>query len=110
MPKFEPSPTTPCMIPNTWGEPQNEIGGSPSHYSAAFSRTLLIVPKNGAWAPPTTALWIGQDVSFDEMMVPFSGRSKHTLKMKNKPISEGFKIWALCDHRYLWDFLFFFCI
>jgi Transposase IS4 len=33
-----------------------------------------------------------QNVSFDEMMVPFSGRSRHTLKMKNKPISEGFKV------------------
>jgi hypothetical protein len=43
------------------------------------------------------------------MMVPFSSRSKHTLKMKNKPISEGFKIWALCDRGYLWDFLFYSC-
>ena len=50
---------------------------------------------------------LGQNVSFDEMMVPFAGRSKHTLKMKNKPISEGFKIWALCDHGYLWDFLLY---
>jgi Transposase IS4 len=50
---------------------------------------------------------LGQDVSFDEMMVPFAGRSKHTLKMKNKPVKEGFKIWALCDHGYLWDFLFY---
>jgi hypothetical protein len=41
------------------------------------------------------------------MMVPFSGRSRHTLKMKNKPISEEFKVWALCKHGYLWDFLFF---
>ena len=44
---------------------------------------------------------LGQNVSFDEMMVPFAGRSKHTLKMKNKPILEGFKIWALCDYGYL---------
>jgi len=44
---------------------------------------------------------LGQNVSFDKMMVPFSGRSKHILKMKNKPINEGFKIWALCDHGYL---------
>ena len=50
---------------------------------------------------------LGQDVSFDEMMVPFSGRSRHTLKMKNKPISKGFKVWALCDYRYLWDFLLY---
>jgi hypothetical protein len=44
---------------------------------------------------------LGQNVSFDEMIVPFAGRSKHTLKMKNKPVKEGFKIWALCDHGYL---------
>src|SRR5271165_6143561 len=44
---------------------------------------------------------LGQNVSFDKMIVPFSGRSRHTLKMKNKPISEGFKVWALCDYRYL---------
>jgi hypothetical protein len=50
---------------------------------------------------------LGQNVSFDEMMVPFTGRSKHTIKMKNKPIKEGFKIWALCDHGYTWDFRFY---
>ena len=44
---------------------------------------------------------LGQNVSFDEMIVLFARRSKHTLKMKNKLISEGFKIWALCDYRYL---------
>jgi len=42
-----------------------------------------------------------QNVSFDEIMVPFSRRLWYTLKMKNKLISEGFKVWALCDHRYL---------
>jgi Transposase IS4 len=50
---------------------------------------------------------LGQNVSFDEMMVPYTGRSSHILKMKNKPISEGFKIWALCDHGYTWDFLWY---
>ena len=44
---------------------------------------------------------LGQNVSFDKMMVPFTSRSQHTLKMKNKPVSEGFKIWALCDHGYI---------
>jgi hypothetical protein len=43
---------------------------------------------------------LGQNVSFDEMMVPCTGRSQHILKIKNKPISKGFKIWALCDHGY----------
>jgi hypothetical protein len=43
---------------------------------------------------------IGQNVSFDEMMIPFTRCSRHTLKMKNKPVSEGFKIWALCCRGY----------
>jgi hypothetical protein len=44
---------------------------------------------------------LGQNVSFDEIMVAFTGRSRHTLKMKNKPISEGFKLWALYDYSYI---------
>ena len=48
-----------------------------------------------------------QNVSFDEMMVQFTGRSKHTLKMPNKPISEGYKMWAICSYCYTWDFLFY---
>ena len=39
-----------------------------------------------------TYVILGQNVSFDEMMVPFSSRSMHTLKMPNKPIKEGFKL------------------
>jgi hypothetical protein len=35
---------------------------------------------------------LGQNVSFDKIIVPFSGKSRYTLKMKNKPISEGFKV------------------
>jgi hypothetical protein len=48
-----------------------------------------------------TYVILGQDISFDKIMVPFARRSKHTLKMKNKPVKKGFKIWALCDHGYL---------
>ncbi|SRR6266487_3941791 len=54
-----------------------------------------------AWAVP------GQNVSFDEMMVPYTGRSSHTLKIKNKPIAEGFKVWALASHGWTQDFLFY---
>ena len=35
---------------------------------------------------------LGQNVSFDKMIVLFLGRSKHTLKIKSKPIKERFKI------------------
>jgi hypothetical protein len=43
---------------------------------------------------------LSQNISVDEMMEAFTGWSKHTLKMPNKPIGEGFKSWALCDHGY----------
>lgn len=51
--------------------------------------------------------WLpGSDISVDEMMIRFFGRSKHTQKMLNKPIKKGFKMWASCDRGYLYTFLF----
>ena len=35
-------------------------------------------------------------VSIDEQMKKFKGRSGQTFRMKNKPISEGYKFWAIC--------------
>ena len=35
-------------------------------------------------------------VSIDEQMKKFIGHSGQTFRMKNKPISEGYKIWAIC--------------
>lgn len=36
-------------------------------------------------------------LSIDEMMTSFMGRSIQTYRMKFKPVSEGYKSWALCD-------------
>ena len=47
----------------------------------------------------------GSNVSIDEMMVRFFGRSKHTQKMPNKPIKQGYKMWALCEAGYLYSFM-----
>ena len=47
----------------------------------------------------------GSNVAVDEMMVRFHGRSKHTTKMPNKPILKGYKIWALCEQGYLYNFM-----
>lgn len=47
----------------------------------------------------------GTNVSVDEMMVRFSGRSMHTVHMKNKLIPEGFKILSLCDSGYTYTFI-----
>ena len=43
-------------------------------------------------------------VAIDEMVVLFYGRSHH--KMPNKPISQGYKIYALYDHGYTYNFTF----
>ena len=50
------------------------------------------------------------NVSVDEMIIQFSGRSSHTVRMKNKPTPEGYKIFALCEAGYTYSFLYSSCI
>jgi hypothetical protein len=45
------------------------------------------------------------NVSIDEMIVRFTGRSKHTVRIKGKPTPEGYRILALCDSGYTYAFL-----
>ena len=40
-------------------------------------------------------------------MVRFCGWSQHTLKIRNKPIKQDYKIFALCDHGYTYTFLWY---
>jgi hypothetical protein len=40
-------------------------------------------------------------------MLPFSGRSEDTVKIKNKPIKEGFKMWVLANQGYVYTWLWF---
>jgi hypothetical protein len=42
----------------------------------------------------------------DEMMIRFHGRSKHTVRMPKKPIKEGFKVFAICQGGYTYDWRF----
>jgi hypothetical protein len=44
------------------------------------------------------------NVSIDECMVRCFGRSSHTYKMPSKPIPQGYKLYALADHGYIWMF------
>jgi hypothetical protein len=46
------------------------------------------------------------NVLIDEMIARFSGRSVHTVRIKNKPIPEGYKILSLCDAKYTYAFFF----
>jgi Transposase IS4 len=45
------------------------------------------------------------EVSIDELMVRCFGRSIHTYKMPNKPIPQGYKLFGIADHGYLYAFL-----
>ena len=51
-----------------------------------------------SWLPST-------HVAVDEMMIRCFGRSKHTYKMPNKPIAQGYKMFAICDGGYLLYFI-----
>ncbi|RUP47479.1 hypothetical protein BC936DRAFT_145690 [Jimgerdemannia flammicorona] len=44
------------------------------------------------------------------MMICFYGKSAHTVHIRGKPTSEGFKILALCDYGYTWTFVPMSCI
>lgn len=46
-----------------------------------------------------------RDVSIDEMIVRFGGRSTHTVKIRSKPVPVGYKILALCDGGYVYAVL-----
>src|SRR6266498_1692058 len=46
------------------------------------------------------------NISIDEMIARFSGRSAHTVRIKNKPTPEGYKILSLCDSGYTYTFIF----
>ena len=41
------------------------------------------------------------NVSIDEKMIKFQGRSQPTVKMLKKPIKQGYKMWASCERGYL---------
>lgn len=44
------------------------------------------------------------NVTIDEAMMRFLGRSIDTCKMPGKPIEIGYKFRCLTDHGYVWDF------
>jgi hypothetical protein len=46
------------------------------------------------------------NVSIDEMIARFSGRTAETFRIKNKPTPEGYKILSLCDAGYTFTFVF----
>ncbi len=53
-----------------------------------------------------STLWFpSSHLAIDEAMIPYCGRTKHKVKLPNKPIPEGYKVWALGDSGYIYDWL-----
>lgn len=48
--------------------------------------------------------WPSSKISIDETMIKCFGRSRHTFKMPNKPIPQGYKLFAVADQGYIWAF------
>jgi hypothetical protein len=46
------------------------------------------------------------NVTINEVMVGFRGRTLYKVKFKNKLIKERYKQWCLGDHGYIWSWLF----
>jgi hypothetical protein len=44
-------------------------------------------------------------VSIDELMVRCFGGSNHTYKMPNKPIKQGYKLYGIADHGYIYSWI-----
>ena len=50
------------------------------------------------WAP-------GAHVAVDECMIPYFGHTRHAIKAPHKPIKQGYKLWALEDCGYIFNWL-----
>ena len=51
-------------------------------------------------------LWsLSSYLAVDEAMIAYRGRSVDKVKLLNKPITEGYKVWALGDSGYIYDWL-----
>jgi len=46
----------------------------------------------------------GSNITIDEVMILFTGRSIHITKMPNKPFSQGYKIFWMAEKCYVWEF------
>jgi Transposase IS4 len=52
------------------------------------------------------ALWLSSShLAVDEAMIAYRGRTIEKVKLPNKPIKEGYKVWVLGDAGYVYDWL-----
>jgi Transposase IS4 len=52
------------------------------------------------------ALWLpSSHLAINEAMIAYKGRTLNKVKLLNKPIKEGYKVWVLGDASYIYDWL-----
>ena len=62
--------------------------------------SIIYINYQQNWIPATY-------ITINKVILPFCGRSEDIIKMKNKPIEEGFKIWVLADLGYVYNWLWY---
>ena len=78
----------------------NDNSAAPARGTPGYNRLYKVRPLLEAIIKTTQASYIlHQDVSVDEAMVLFKGRSTLKQYMPMKPTKRGFKCWCLCDAR-----------
>ncbi|EDN07499.1 predicted protein [Histoplasma mississippiense (nom. inval.)] len=101
---------------------QNIACSTNAYAEIQISRNSAINPRE--WQPTTSteikkleplyfnfhaACWKyynpGSNLSIDEMMIRFFGRFKYTVKMPQKPIKQGYKVFGLGEQGLSLDFL-----
>jgi len=83
-------------------DPRNDVaanGVRASYYDKVQPLLEHVQSTSKAYYIPKT------NVSIDEMIVRFTGRSTHTMRIRGKPTPEGYRILALCDSGYTFAFL-----
>jgi hypothetical protein len=73
----------------------------PDHWWSKLDPLAGII-RNNCQKAVSPSTWI----AIDEVMIAFKGRSSHTVKQKNKPIKEGFKVWAQAFDGYIYNWLY----
>jgi hypothetical protein len=86
----EPEPLTGCLTP----ENENKKEDLWFHKIAPLLDHLGVVSRQHRT--------LGTHVSVDEAMVLYTGRTYHKYFMRNKPISEGYKLFALAERGYVY--------
>jgi Transposase IS4 len=75
------------------------LSNAPWFYRIQRISELLRTVCRQAYSPSS-------NIAIDEAIVACRGRSRDTIKIKNKPINTGYKLWYIGDHGYIWSWLF----